>query len=148
VRSRAEREWTKRVWVGGAFSGRRAIPYSKVVNGPGRRDEQAGRILRQPARRVAQWRAKYDSDKIRSDLNRVTILDGPLLAQSGHPVDCPCRLSAMSGLMQRSNVHGPPSSWTHFLRMMNRPAIHRADNGQKTPAFVSGYLRLPAHHKS
>ena len=53
------------------------------MNGPGRQDEQAWRILRQPARRVAQWRAKYDSDKIRPDLNRVTILDGPLLAQSG-----------------------------------------------------------------
>ena len=83
VKSLAEREWTKRAWVGTVSFGRRAIPYSKVVNGPGRRDEQAGRILRQPARRVAQWRAKYDSDKIRSDLNRVTILDGPLLAQSG-----------------------------------------------------------------
>jgi hypothetical protein len=94
VRSRAEREWTKRVWVGGAFSGRRAIPYSKVVNGPGRQDEQAWRILRQPARRVAQWRAKYDSDKIRPDLNRVTILDGPLLAPSGRTAEHRFQLSA------------------------------------------------------
>jgi hypothetical protein len=42
----------------------------------------AWRILRQPARRVALWRAQYDSDKILPDLNQMTILDGPLLAQS------------------------------------------------------------------
>jgi hypothetical protein len=80
VRSRAEREWTERVWAGGVFSGRRAILYSKVVNGPELQDEQAWRILRQPARRVAQWRAKYDSDKIRPDLNVMTVLHGRLLA--------------------------------------------------------------------
>jgi hypothetical protein len=63
VRSLAEREWTKRAWVGGAFSARRVIPYSKVVDGRGRQNERAWRVLRQPARRVALWRARYDSDK-------------------------------------------------------------------------------------
>ena len=82
VRSRAEREWTKRALVGGAFSARRVIPYSKVVDGRGRQNERAWRILRQPARRVALWRAQYDSDKILPDLNVMTIFDGPLLAKA------------------------------------------------------------------
>jgi hypothetical protein len=55
-----------------------------VVDGRGRENERAWRILRQPARRVALWRAQYGSDKILPDLNKMTILDGPLLAQSGH----------------------------------------------------------------
>ena len=42
-----------------------------------------GGVLRQPAHRVALWRAQYDSDKILPDLNVMTILDGPLLARSG-----------------------------------------------------------------
>jgi hypothetical protein len=42
----------------------------------------------------------------------------------------------------------PRSSWTRFLWMMNRPATSRADSGQKTPALFSGYLRMPARHKS
>ena len=67
----------------GIFPPRRVIPYSKVVDGRGRRDLRAWRVLRQPARRVALWRAQYDSDKILPDLNVMTILDGPLLAQSG-----------------------------------------------------------------
>ena len=83
VRSRAEREWTNRALVGEAFSARRVIPYSKVVDGRGRQNERAWRIPRQPARRVALWRAQYDRDKILPDSNQITILNGPLLAQTG-----------------------------------------------------------------
>jgi len=83
VRSRAEREWTKRAVLGGAFSARRVIPYSKVVDGRGGQNERAWRVLRQPARRVALWRAQYDGNKILPDLNLMTILDGLLLAHSG-----------------------------------------------------------------
>src|SRR5260370_15084709 len=36
----------------GAFSDRRAIPYSKVVDGLGRQDEQAWRVLPPPTPRV------------------------------------------------------------------------------------------------
>src|SRR6266403_3801422 len=61
MRFLAEREWTKRAWVGGAFSARRVNPYSKVVDGRGRQDEQAWRVLRKPARRIALWRAQYYS---------------------------------------------------------------------------------------
>src|SRR5258708_32795747 len=61
MRFLAEREWTKRAWVGGAFSARRVNPYSKVVDGRGRQDEQAWRGLRQPARRIALWWAQYYS---------------------------------------------------------------------------------------
>ena len=68
----------KRARAGVAFSARRVIPYSKVVDGRGRQNERAWRILRQPARRVALWRAQYDSDKILPDLNQMTILNGPL----------------------------------------------------------------------
>jgi len=54
---------TKRASAGEAFSGRRAIPYSVVMAVFCQQDEQAWRVLRQPARRVAQWRAQYHSDE-------------------------------------------------------------------------------------
>ena len=45
------------------LSARRVIPYSKVVDGRGRRDVRAWRVLRRPAHRVALWRALYDAIK-------------------------------------------------------------------------------------
>ena len=116
MRSRAEREWTKRALVGGAFSAQRVIPYSKVVDGRGRQNERAWRILRQPARRVALWRAKYDSDKIRPDLNRVTVLDGPLLARSGR-WDVRLRFRWLSLAEPSSNF--PMMDWNEKLVFSN-----------------------------
>ena len=83
MRSQAEREWTKRAWAGVAFSARRVIPYSKVVDGRGRRDVRAWRVLRRPAHRVALWRAQYDAIKYVPISPKTIILDGPLLAQDG-----------------------------------------------------------------
>src|SRR6266404_1399790 len=98
MRFLAEREWTKRAWVGGAFSARRVNPYSKVVDGRGRQDEQAWRVLRQPARRIALWRAQYYS-----------VTNAPLLCSrwgSTSGVGCTrCRASPKRAVRGRG---GPP----------------------------------------
>jgi len=68
-----------------AFSAQRVIPYSKVVDGRGRQNERAWRVLRQPARRVAYGERNMIAIKILPDLNLMTNLDGPLLAQRRRP---------------------------------------------------------------
>src|ERR1700674_6082352 len=56
---------------------------------------------------------------------------------------------ATSRLVSAATSTGAHSSWAaHFLRMIKRLTTHRSGTGQKTLAFFSDYLRLPARHKS